>query len=206
MLYKMACSILRLYLKIFNSWTVTGKENIPREGSVVLVGNHVSLWVPVVFACSVERTVNFMAKEELFKNPILSKLFRAFHAFPIKRGRPDRNALRIAAERLKEGKVLGLFPEGTRSKTELLLPLFPGAALFALRSNAPIVPIALIGTRTTFPLSLRGKIRVVIGKPLIYQDLYEQKITSEDLDKVTSDIMKEITQLLKNGEKEGTSK
>lgn len=199
MLYRVVCNLLGLYLKVFNRWIVQGKENIPCDGAIVLVGNHVSLWDPVVLACSVDRTVNFMAKEELFKIPVLGKLITLLNAFPIKRGRPDRNALRIASERLKDGKVLGLFPEGTRSKTGELLPFLPGAALFALRSHAPIVPIALIGTRTTFPLSLRGKIRVVIGKPLIYPDLYEQKITPEDLDRVTSDIMKEITQLLKDG-------
>lgn len=199
MLYNVINKLLRLYLIIFNHWIVKGKENIPRDGAVVLVGNHVSLWDPVILACSVDRAVNFMAKEELFKIPVLGRLITLLHAFPIKRGRPDRNALRIASERLKNGKVLGLFPEGTRSKTGELLPFHPGAALFALRSQAPIIPMALIGTRTTFPLSLRGKICVVIGKPLIYDDLYGQKISSEVLDRVTADIMTEMERLLKDG-------
>ncbi|MDD2212814.1 MAG: lysophospholipid acyltransferase family protein [Clostridia bacterium] len=196
MFYKVLRNLLVIYLTIFNHWKIKGKENIPPEGSVVLISNHVSLWDPVVFACSVNRTVHFMAKEELFKIPIVGKLISALYAFPIKRGQPDRNALRIATKLLQNGEVLGLFPEGTRSKTGKLLPFHPGAALFALRAGTPIIPMCLRGTKTTFPLTFRGRIEVIIGKPLSYEDLYHKKVSSEDLERVTSDIMDEMRCLM----------
>jgi len=198
MFYKVIRMIFVIYLKIFNRWLIKGKENIPSQGSAVMIANHVSLWDPVVFACSIDRTVHFMAKEELFKVPIIGKLFPALCAFPIKRGQADRNALRIASKLLNNGEVLGLFPEGTRSKTGDLLPFHPGAALFALRSGAPIIVIYITGSKTTFPLSLRGKIKVAIGKPKYYEDLYEKKATTKDLDMVTSDIMEEMKLLQKD--------
>ncbi|MDD2432334.1 MAG: lysophospholipid acyltransferase family protein [Clostridia bacterium] len=198
MFYKVIKQLAKIYLVIFNNWKTKGKENIPQEGSVVLIGNHVSLWDPVVLACSVDRTVNFMAKEELFKIPLVGKLISYLNAFPIKRGKPDRNALRTANKLLKNGEVLGLFPEGKRSKTGELLPFHPGAALFALRAGAPIVPMYLGGTKTTFPLTFRGKIKVSIGKPLYYEDLYGQKISSEDLEKVTSEVMDKMKCLMKD--------
>lgn len=198
MLYRVIRKLLAIYLAIFNNWKIKGKENIPPQGSVVLIGNHVSLWDPVILACSVDRTVHFMAKEELFRIPLVGKLISALCAFPIKRGQPDRNALRIATKLLNNGEVLGLFPEGTRSKTGELLPFHPGAALFALRAGAPIIPMYLRGTKTTFPLTFRGKIEVTIGKPLSYEDLYDKKVSSEDLERVTSDIMGEMRRLQKD--------
>jgi len=198
MLYRVVRFLCFLYLKIFNHWLIKGKENIHEQGSAVLVANHVSLWDPVIFACSVDRTIHFMAKEELFKAPIIGKIFPVLCAFPIKRGQGDRNALRIAGKLLNSGEVLGLFPEGTRSKTGDLLPFHPGAALFALRSRAPIIVMYIEGSKTTFPLSLRGKIKVNISKPKYFEDLYEKKVTSEDLDMVTSDIMEEMKRLQKD--------
>lgn len=197
MFYNVIIRILRLYLKIFNRWTIIGQENIPQHGPLVLIGNHVSNWDPVILACSVNRDVHFMAKEELFKVPVFCWIIRWLQAFPVRRGKPDKNALRISAEILAKGEVLALFPEGTRSKTGELLPFYPGAALFALRAKAPVVPVIMIGNRTTFPLTLRGKIEVRIGKPMYFQDLLEKKIGGEDIEKATTIIREEMLRLLK---------
>lgn len=196
-MYSVVCNILRVYLWLFNSWKVEGRENIPQRGPVVLVANHKSLWDPIVLGCSTEREIHFMAKEELFRIPVFGKFISLLKAFPVKRGKVDRNALRIAAKYLEEGEVLGLFPEGTRSKNAELLPFQQGAALFALRSGAPIVPIGLIGSKSVFPLSIRGKISVVVGKPLIYTELYSQKIGEPELARVTKEMEETIGKLLK---------
>jgi 1-acyl-sn-glycerol-3-phosphate acyltransferase len=198
MLYWFARFVVRSFIKLFNSWDITGAENLPEKGPVVLVANHVSQWDPPILGCSVNRVVHFMAKEELFKIPILGKLLLALQAIPVKRGKPDRKAMRIALKYLNEGEVLGVFPEGTRSKTASLLPFQQGAALFALKTGACIVPVGLLGTRGTFPNSLRGRIQVRIGKPLIVDSAPEQgKISSEDLEKVTRQIEESIFQLIK---------
>ena len=198
MFYSFITNACYLYLKVFNKFIIKGQDNVPKDNSVVLVANHVSLWDPVILACSVERVVHFMAKEELFRVPILGRIIRNLNAFPIKRGKPDRGALRNASELLKKGNALGLFPEGTRSRNGELRSFQPGAALFALRSNAPIVPMALIGTKSTFPMSLRGKITVNIGRPLVYPHLYGKKISTADLERVTDDIIESITWLMKD--------
>lgn len=196
-MYRAVCNVLRIYLRLFNSWEIEGRENIPQKGPVVLVANHKSLWDPIVLGCSINRDIHFMAKEELFKIPVFGKFIRLLKAFPIKRGRVDRNALKLAARYLEEGEILGLFPEGTRSKTPDLLPFQQGAALFALRSGAPIIPIGLIGTRSVFPFTFRGKIKVVIGKALIYSELYSQKIGDPELTRVTNEMAESIGEMLK---------
>jgi len=197
MFYRFARAVIWLFLKIFNRWEVEGRENLPADGPVVLVANHVSLWDPPVLGCSIDRKVHFIAKDELFKIPIIGIIFPLTECFPVKRGKVDRNALRIAADYLEKGEVLGVFPEGTRNKSSsVLLPFQPGAAMFAVRSSAPIVPVGLIGTRSTFPLSIRGNLRVRIGKPLVYPELYGVRATGEDLERVSRDIAERITSLI----------
>lgn len=190
--YRIVRGLLRIYLKLFNNWVIEGHTNIPAIGPVVLAANHISLWDPIYVGCSTKRVVHYMAKEELFKPLGLKQLITALGAFPIKRGKADRNALRLAAKYLEDGEALGLFPEGTRSKTKEPGPFLPGAALFALRSGAPIVPIALIGTERIF----MGKIVVRIGKPLTYPEYYGGKISEEVLDRVTQDYRQRILEML----------
>lgn len=196
MLYRFACSLLRLYLMIFNRWEIEGRENLPKQGSVVLTANHTSLWDPIILGCSVYRTVHYMAKDELFRVPVFKWILPRLECFPVKRGRVDRNALRLAADYLEKGEVLGLFPEGTRSRTGSLLPFQHGAALFALRSQAPLVPVGITGAGTVFPFTLRGKIRVRIGKPLNFPEIYGQKIGEEQLEKVSGALRDEISRLI----------
>lgn len=197
MLYSVIRKLFVIYLKIFNQWKIIGVDHIPQEGPLVIVANHVSLWDPIIFACSVKRPIRFIGKEELFKIPLIGRIFYWLRAFPVKRGQPDRNALKTATKILNNGEVLGLFPEGTRSKTGDLLPFHPGAALFALRTNAPIIVMYIQGSKTTFPLTLRGRIKVIIGEPLYFKDLYDKKLTSEDLTNVTSQLMAEMKRLIK---------
>lgn len=190
--YKCARFIVRLYLKIFNRWRVEGLEYIPESGPAVLIGNHVSNSDPIVMACASNRIVHFMAKEEIFKIWGLKQLVSLLGAFPIKRGKIDRNSLRIAAKYLEDGEVLGIFPEGTRNKSKELGRFLPGASLFALRAGAPIIPMALIGSQRIF----FGKITVRIGQPLTYPEYYGGKIGEEILDKVTGDCREQVRKLL----------
>lgn len=198
MFYRIIRALMAIFLAVVNRWEIEGEENIPCNGPLVIVGNHVSQWDPLFLACSIKRSIHYMAKEELFKIPLIKQIILGLGAFPIKRGKFDRNALRIASKYLEDGEVLGLFPEGTRSKTGKLLPFQQGAALFALRSRAPIVPVSLIGTKKAFPKSLRGKIKVKIGKPLVYPDIYDKKIKEDELNRVTQDMVKCINEMLEN--------
>lgn len=167
---------------------VKGKEYFPKEGAVLLCSNHIDNLDPPTVGISAPRQVHFMAKEELFRVPILGGIVRKVGSFPVKRGMSDREALRNGLNVLKDGGVLGLFPEGTRSKDGQLGKGLAGAGFFALRSNALVVPCAVIGTYKPF-----NKVKVFFGEPINLDPLRERKATAEE---ATELIMSKIAELL----------
>lgn len=177
-------------LKPIYRFEVFGKENFPKEGGVLLCSNHIDNLDPPVVGINAPRPVYFMAKEELFNVPVLGKIVPHLNAFPVKRGMSDREALRKGLGILKEGNVLGLFPEGTRSKTGQLGKGLAGAGFFALRSEAHVVPCAIIGPYKAF-----SKLKVVYGKPIDMNELRERKASAEE---TTDMIMSEIRKLIED--------
>jgi len=190
-LYKFLRSIVLSYFKIFFRFRVKGRENIPTFGSVILVANHISNYDPLVVSCAINRDIHFMAKEELFTIPILKNLLRKIGAFPIKRGGIDRKAIKQAFHILKEEKVLGVFPEGTRNKTGKLGKGMPGAALFAIRSDAVIIPIGIQSSYKWFK-----PIHVNIGQSIDIDSYRTGKGKSEDLEEVVNFLMMQIQKQL----------
>lgn len=168
-LYEFAKRLFRFQFKLMG-WKIQGVENMPTEGPVILAINHNSLWDPLVAGTSLPRKVSFMAKEELFSIPVLGKIFSKLGAFPVKRGRGDMNAIRQSLTILKEGGVLGLFPEGTRSKNGEIQKGLPGMVLLMEKSKASVVPIKMFGTRHLLTKGW-GNIVVVVGKPMTAQML-----------------------------------
>ncbi|HLR11756.1 MAG TPA: lysophospholipid acyltransferase family protein [Sporosarcina sp.] len=167
---------------------VIGKKNFPKEGGVLLCANHIDNLDPPVVGITAPRPVRFMAKEELFQMPVLKGLLPRLHAFPVKRGMSDRQAMRTALSVLKNGEVVGLFPEGTRSKTGELQKGLAGAGFFALRGNAVVMPCAIIGSYKPF-----RRLKVIYGKPLDMTPYRERKASAEE---VTEVIMDEIRKLI----------
>jgi len=182
--YKFARTIVSFYIKPVYLVNVIGKENIPQKGPVIICSNHISNWDPMIVGITCPRNIYFMAKEELFKNKLLRTILRKVHAFPIKRGMKDRTALRNALEILKEGNTLGLFPEGTRSKTGEVGDGLAGAGFFASRSEAQVVPCAIVG-----PYQKGKELKVVYGPPIEMDKLRERKASARE---VTDVIMQEI--------------
>lgn len=176
------------FLRIFYRLRVEGIENFPKEGAVLVASNHRSNMDPVALGCALKRPIHFMAKEELFKVPVLKWIIIQWKAFPVKRGGGDRQAIKTALNILQEKGVVGLFPEGTRSKNGKLGFAQPGAGLLAIKSNSLIVPVALLGTEKTL-----GPITVKIGKPLYLSKPEEGKLKAEI---VSNQIMGEIAKLL----------
>lgn len=139
-----------------------GREHIPRRGGVLVVSNHVSLTdPPLVGYATIPRRSYYMAKSELFRTRALAWYIRALGAFPVVRGSPDRNALRMARDLLLRGDCVIMFPEGTRSKAGTLRPGFAGAGLLGLEPGVTIVPAAIWGSQHRW-----GPVRVVFGPPL----------------------------------------
>lgn len=154
---------------------VVGLENVPRSGAAILAGNHISWVDPVLLACwltpATGRPINWMGKAEALRWPIVGAFLRANGVFGVRRGAADLEAFRLAEQVLANGHLLGIYPEGTRSRDARLAPFREGAALLALRSGAPILPVAVSGTdrlwRRGSLLPRRvDRIRLVVGAPL----------------------------------------
>jgi len=162
--------IIRRLLRLFFGFTVVGRHHEPQTGPVIVVSNHLSDLDALVIGSALRRPVSYMAKEELFTPPLLRWWVTACGAFPVRRGAPDRRAFRTALEVLRRGGVLVMFPEGTRGRDRTLRPPEPGAAMLALRTGAPLLPAAILGTDLVFPRDARrlrrSRITVRLGLPI----------------------------------------
>ncbi|ETP70680.1 acyl-phosphate glycerol 3-phosphate acyltransferase [Planococcus glaciei] len=187
-LYAVGKTLVKTALHPLYRFEVLGTEHFPKEGGVLLCSNHINALDPPVVGMTAPRTVHFMAKEELFKLPVLGPILPKVNAFPVKRGMSDREALRTALKVLKSGEVVGLFPEGTRSTDGVLKKGLSGAGFFALRGNADVVPCAIIG-----PYKMFRKVRVVYGKPILMDPYRERRASAEE---VTEVIMSSIQEIL----------
>ncbi|TAA72534.1 lysophospholipid acyltransferase family protein [Planococcus salinarum] len=187
-LYTFGKALVKTALTPLYRFEVLGTEKFPKEGGILLCSNHIHALDPPVVGMTSPRTVHFMAKEELFKLPVLGRLLPQVNAFPVKRGMSDREALRSALRILKNGDVVGLFPEGTRSTDGVLKKGLSGAGFFALRGNADVMPCAIIGPYKPF-----RKVKVIYGDPVLMEPYRERKASAEE---VTAVIMASIQQLL----------
>jgi len=187
-LYTFAKSLVWNVLNPMYRFDIRGLEKFPKTGGVLICANHIHALDPPVVGITAPRDVHFMAKEELFTAPILKTILPKIYAFPVKRGMSDRDALRKAIAVLKSGNVMGLFPEGTRSKTGELGKGFSGAGFFALKGEAAVVPCAIIGPYKAFK-----RVKVVYGEPIDMQPYRERKASA---DEVTQVIMAHIQQLI----------
>ncbi|NLM45635.1 MAG: 1-acyl-sn-glycerol-3-phosphate acyltransferase [Firmicutes bacterium] len=190
MFYRFVRRLFLLIFSVFFRWQVEGRENIPQEGPFILCANHISWLDPILLGCLTGRVVRFMAKEELFQRPLSRIIVKGLHAFPVRRQAADRRAIKTALSILASGQGIGIFPEGTRSKTKEMLPPLRGVGLLAVKSEAPVIPVAICG-----PYRLLRPLRVMIGKPLLFPEYYGGKSRSEQLEEVAADIMEEIARL-----------
>ncbi|MCR5834218.1 MAG: 1-acyl-sn-glycerol-3-phosphate acyltransferase [Selenomonadaceae bacterium] len=177
---------------------VIGAENIPNEGGFILAANHLSNWDPPFLGTFVKREVNYMGKEELFKNPVMAAVCRALHVFPVKRGAADKTAIKTAIKILRDGNCLGIFPEGTRSKTGKMGKPETGVSLIAAMTKAPVIPAAIINTEKIFSSEkFLPRLVVVYGTPIKFTGSTKDK---ESLENFAQEIMNEIAKLKESAE------
>ena len=146
----------------------------------------------IVVGCASPRPIQFMAKEALFKIPVLSQIITMLHAFPVQKESADRAAIRKALKILENEQIVGIFPEGARSAGELMEPHM-GASLLAIKANVPILPVAVYGTKGFW-----GKVIISFGKPL-YPSRHvtdNKKFKKDDMAKLSHLLMQEIAKLL----------
>jgi 1-acyl-sn-glycerol-3-phosphate acyltransferase len=183
---------------LFISFQVKGKKNIPQHGPFLIVSNHLSYADTPFLGLSFGRRVTFMAKEELFRNWFIGRIFRHLGGIPVHRGHSNRDALRQAEQVLQKGQILAMFPEGTRSKDLILQSAFPGSALIAFRSKVPILPVAVGGTKEVLHLSClwrRPRVTLDIG-PTFRLPETVTTLNKEQLEEFTDMIMLRIARLL----------
>lgn len=195
--YTVAAATMKTLLLLLTRWEVKGKENVPRNGPLIIVANHLNLADPPLLGASIPRRIFFMAKEELFSSR--GRAFvRALGAFPVRRGKLDREALRQAIRVLESGQALGMFPEGKRSLNHQMGEAELGVALIALRSGAPILPIGISGSENikgpNFILQ-RPRVTVAIGQSFTLPK-NEGRLTKDQLVQATNLIMGHIAEVL----------
>ena len=173
--YYLGSHFFRLVLAPFTHRRVLGAHHVPPTGPVILAPNHISHFDPPLLSISADRQVEWMAMEELFQNPLLARTLRWIGSFPVGRGKMDYAAVRTAIERLKGGRMVGVFPEGgLRTGPASVLegaPLKPGVAALAQMTQAPVVPCAIIGADALYDPARwlpwrQTKVWIVFGHPL----------------------------------------
>ena len=184
--------VIRTYTKILYRVKIVGAENIPLEGPVIYCGNHRSYLDPQLIVVTAKRHVRFLAKDELGKNPLFNALGNLFDVIRVKRDSKDITALKEAIKTLKHGEAIALFPEGTRNGIEKGEKVKDGAAFFAVRTGAKVLPIGISGGEKIFKKAI-----IKYGKPLDFSEYKGKDKDKEVLDKVTEDIMSSIMELTK---------
>ncbi len=184
MIYKIGRFIAYLISLVLYRVTVIGKENIPETGGALICPNHISNIDPVVVAFATSREIHYMAKAELFKNAILNWFFKKVKAFPVNREKVSVETVKTALRVLKDGEILGIFPEGHRVKQDEHVQPASGFIVFAVKTKSPIIPVRIKGK-----YSFRSKIEVIIGKPIYLEEYYGKKLSEEELHRLSETIM-----------------
>ena len=199
-MYSLLQAFFTFFFQVFFRAEIIGRENLPAEGGVILAANHMSNWDPPLLATFLSRPVSYMAKKELFEVPVLKQIIRSCYSYPVKRGAADRGAIKAALQALKEGRCIGLFPEGTRSRDGKIHKAEGGVALLAALGNVPVVPAAILGTDRIFSRGIFfPKLTVIFGEPLFFSGKHNDK---ENLQLFSQKIIEEIVKMLKLHSKE----
>ncbi|MDQ6695362.1 MAG: 1-acyl-sn-glycerol-3-phosphate acyltransferase [Chloroflexota bacterium] len=194
--------VIRLFftLVLHTIWPlkVKGARYVPRQGAAIVVANHLSYIDPFVIGYSANRLVSYMGKKELFGMPFVGFLLRRVGGFPVDRSRPDAASMKVAMTVLKDGELLGLFPEGTRGETGEMQELRSGAARLAARMRVPILPAAVSGTERALPkgkLPRPARVRVAFGPPFELTELYNRNDKGEAMERAVEQIRERIEAL-----------
>jgi 1-acyl-sn-glycerol-3-phosphate acyltransferase len=183
-------------IRWFLRMEVTGEDHVPLSGPVILAANHRSFWDIPVHVVASPRPIAFMAKQELYRGPVTRWMWRILGGFPVRRETADIRAIDTALALLERGEVVGVYPEGTRSRTGEMLPFLKGAGWLALRTGAPIVPCGLKGTERRQGLHLRRRVRVAFGPAIEVEAEPDARARRERSDVLTQQLLHAIQALL----------
>jgi 1-acyl-sn-glycerol-3-phosphate acyltransferase len=170
--YSAARFFIAAGLRVLTGWRVAGRGNIPATGGIIVASNHVSFWDPPLVGAAQRRELHYLAKEELFRVPLLGAAIRAVNAIPIRRGVADLSGMARAIEALRQGHALLMFPEGSRMRDGRLHPARPGVGMLAVNADVAIVPCHVSGSRHPRRWWTRAeRVRISFGAPRTWKEL-----------------------------------
>jgi 1-acyl-sn-glycerol-3-phosphate acyltransferase len=165
----------RAVFKLYFHWRVYNAERVPLEGAVILASNHASFLDPPLVGSGVRRGINYLARENLFRFPMMGWVLRQWQVVPVDRDGGGAAGLRAILDRLLAGGAIILFPEGTRTRDGKLQPARSGIGLTVIKSTAPVVPVRVFGTFEAYGRHLRfprpRRVAVKYGQPMIFEEL-----------------------------------
>ncbi|MDR3196062.1 MAG: 1-acyl-sn-glycerol-3-phosphate acyltransferase [Endomicrobium sp.] len=162
-LFLIGRQMFRIMFKLFYRWRIEGTENMPKTGGAVIAPNHMSFFDPPLTGAAMKRPLYFMAKKELFDIPVFGWIIKRTNAFSVKRGVQDMSAMRRAFSLLEKGRLLLVFPEGTRSKDGKLGEARSGAGMVACNAQVPLIPVKIENTNMMLKFK---RIKIKYGKPV----------------------------------------
>ncbi len=184
-MYNFVLAVVRGIYKLLFKIEIEGLEKIPNDRNFLVVPNHLSNFDPPLIAAFLPIKMAYMAKASLFKVPIVGAVIKAFGAFPVKRSGNDMAAVKLAIKLLKDGKCLTMFPEGMRVRTPGVLGQGKqGAAMIAAKAGVGFLPIGISAT-----YKFRSKVKVTIGDYIDFSEHTGQRLSSEDLQKITDELL-----------------
>ncbi|MDZ7859953.1 MAG: (d)CMP kinase [Candidatus Krumholzibacteriota bacterium] len=194
--YRFTIFLVRFLYRFIFGLKIYGKENLKYKGGFIFASNHSSLSDPPIVATSLKRKLWILAKKELFETPVFSALLRKYRAVPIDRDSFDRSALSTVINKLKEKESILMFPQGTRSKDNMVEELKVGIGFIAMRARASIIPVYLRGSNHLLRAMLRReKLELIIGPPILLNDSYESDDRKRDYRIISSMIIEEMRML-----------
>ncbi len=186
-LYSLVKGIANILFRLIYKIEVYGKENMIKEGKIILCSNHINNLDPIILSMIFPRQIFWMGKRQIFKFKIIAYLLNKLGVFPVDREEADLSAIKNALKILKDEKVLGIFPEGTRVKEINLDNAKPGIAMIGIKAKAPILPVYIEGNYKIF-----SKIKIYIGERIEFSHIYGKKLTTEDYKSYSKEILKSI--------------
>lgn len=196
--YRCGWLFFRTFFSVYFRWRVIDAENVPKTGGVILAANHASYLDPPLVGAGLKRDINYLARESLFRFPIMGSILHSWNSVPVDRDGGGAKGLKIILGRLLDGAGIILFPEGTRSSDGKLQPARSGIGLVVAKSDAPVVPVRVFGTFEAWGRNQKipqpKKVVVRYGKPMQFEKLRAEAkdCSRERLKQIYQDISDEI--------------
>jgi 1-acyl-sn-glycerol-3-phosphate acyltransferase len=204
-IYFLGWSFFRIFFRLYNRAEVFDAHNVPKEGPAILASNHASFIDPPLVGSATNREINYLARESLFRFPVIGWILRSVNAVPVDREGGGAAGLRAIFDRLVRGGAIILFPEGTRTPDGTLQKAKSGIGLTVIKSEAPVVPVRVFGTFEAFnrhhKVPRPRRVAVRFGKPMNFSELREEAKTctkqrlKEIYQQVADELMRAIAEL-----------